>query len=423
MRGPSRSKSLIILSVLCAIGIGLVFVGNSLEFSIDKIKSSSAIPKRAIAQALEDSGKFHEFPKQVEVLFKGQQRPAVLQYAFDSDLQESIETMFRTYKPDYGALVAMDASSGRVLAMVSYVQGDDMADNLALRATFPSASVFKVITAAAAISEKNFSPQTVVSFSGSNHTLYRSNVFGTRTNRWTRYITLKDAFARSVNTVFGKIGAYSLGAEDLKLYANRFAFNRNIASDVPVQEGRAIIKNDPWSLAESASGYTRDTTMSPLHGALIAAAIVNDGVMMEPYVVDSAQGIDGTTLYSAEPQVLTVAVTPETANEMRELMRETVLSGTSRGAFKGFFKGPFAFLNVGGKTGSLRGTDPVGKYDWFIGFADNGSRKLAIAALTVHKKLWRIKSSYLARKTIETYFKDKLRHKDLAVRPQEIFSR
>ncbi len=96
---------------------------------------------------------------------------------------------------------------------------------------------------------------------------------------------------------------------------------------------------------------------------------------------------------------------PGTAGVIRSLMRETVHRGTSRGTFRGFFKRDYALLDVGGKTGSLSGTDPKGKYDWFVGYADGGTKRIAFASLTIHEKLWRVKSSYLARKAIESYFK------------------
>ena len=186
-------------------------------------------------------------------------------------------------------------------------------------------------------------------------------------------MTLKQAFAQSVNTVFGRLGAYSVGPEKLKLYADRFGFNRRIASDLPMHAGSAPIGQDAWSMAQTASGFTRENTMSPMQGALIAAAVADDGVMMEPYVVESVHDQEGTPLYSASPRVSGIVVDSATAGEIRSLMNETVTRGTSR-------KSPSAdssrarlkTLDVGGKTGSLTGTDPRGKYDWFIGYADSG---------------------------------------------------
>ncbi|MGK5081964.1 penicillin-binding transpeptidase domain-containing protein [Bdellovibrionota bacterium FG-1] len=367
----------------------------------------SVVTKENLSQALGETKALFEFPSDLEISINEKEKfHAIIQYSFDAKLQESMEQLFKSYSPDYGAFVAMDAVTGRVLAMVSYSRDPKIKENLALRATFPSASVFKVVTAAAAIQEQKLNPNSIIQFTGANHTLYRSNIMKNRVNRWSRYSTLKEAFAKSINTVFGRIGAYQVGTEKLQNYASRFGFNRAIASDFPMQQGHAHIANDAdaWDLAQTASGYTRENTMSPMQGALIAAAVANDGVMMEPFVVQSVYSPEGGSLYTSEPKVASVVVKPETASEIRALMTETVTHGTSRKSFRGFFKGPFKELSVGGKTGSLTGMDPPGKYDWFVGYADGGPHRIAVAALTIHKKQWRVKSSYLARKAMEQYF-------------------
>jgi cell division protein FtsI/penicillin-binding protein 2 len=333
--------------------------------------------------------------------------PVQIHYAFDPKLQETMEGLFKSYRPDYGAFVAMDASTGRVLSMVSYAgDGQSGGENLALRATFPSASVFKVVTAAAAIETSRLSAESVIPFNGRNHTLYKNNVMSVKQTKWTRYMTLKEAFARSVNTVFGRIGAFTVGSQELRQYASRFGFNRTIGGDVPLQPGKASIPDDPWGLAESASGFTRENTMSPMQGALIAAAIANDGIMMEPFLVDNVSSPAGETIYQAQPRVANQAVDPATAAEIKKLMQVTVHQGTASRSFRGFFKRELASLAVGGKTGSLTGEDPPGRDDWFVGFADDGHRRIALAALTVHKKFWKVKSSYLARRALETLYKD-----------------
>lgn len=374
---------------------------------------SRLLTKEQLALILGESPYLYRFPSEI-LIPTGKNNPSTLtgkvQYTFDSKLQDEMKNLFSTYRPDYGAFVALDATTGRVLSLVSYSHLHPNGENLALKATFPAASVFKVVTAAAAIEGHKFTSDTIIPFNGSNHTLYKGNILRDHITRWTRKITLKDAFAKSVNTVFGKIGAYSVGPEDLRNYASRFGFNRRIAADFPIGEGRANIPQDPtnhWGIAESASGYTRETTMSPLQGALIASAIVNSGLMMEPYMVQSVHTDDGKKVYSAEPKLAGISVDGRTANEVRELMRQTVASGTSRRTFSRFFKRDMAHLDVGGKTGSLTGTEPKGKYDWFVGYADNGPNKIAFAALTIHERFWTVKSSYLVRRAIELYFKDK----------------
>ncbi|MGK5088011.1 penicillin-binding transpeptidase domain-containing protein [Bdellovibrionota bacterium FG-2] len=393
--------------------------------SLPQKGSSSLLSKDKVAQAIGESATFYRFPTQIDLppelhpalsKLKGSPVTAQIQYSFDPKLQTSLEGLLRSYSPDYGALVVLDANTGRVLSMVSSTQHKEFQGNLALQATFPSASIFKVVTAAAAIEHQKFSAETMIPFNGRNHTLYRGNILKNQITRWTRYTSLKTAFAKSINTVFGKIGAYDVGHQELQLYADRFGFNHRISSDLPVETGRAVIPQDAWGMAEAASGYTRANTMSPLQGALMAAAIVNEGVMMEPYIVQSVSTMEGESLYVAEPEVALTSVDPKTAAEMRELMRETISQGTSKKSFRKFFKGEYALLDVGGKTGSLTGDQPKGKYDWFVGFAEGGSHRIAVAALTIHGKLWKVKSSVLARKVIESYFHGKLTGKHVAGR-------
>lgn len=383
------------------------------------VESQTGLTKDKLSQALREIAVKAEFPPEKD--FSVRTNEVVrgkIQYTFDSELQQIMKQLIESYKPDHGAFVAMDPTTGRILSMVSYSRDKLDEGNLTLRASFPSASVFKVVTAAAAIEQHQISGNTVIPFNGRNHTLYRTQILKSSITRWTRFITLREAFARSVNTVFGKIGAFTVGPVGLRLYADRFGFNRKISADIPIQEGKALIPDDSWGLAESASGFTRENKMSPLQGALIAASVANGGVMMEPFIVQSvvqtSGPLEGASLYSARPKVANVAMDPATANEIRGLMKETVLHGTSRGSFRGFFRKDLVGLDVGGKTGSLTGYEPPGKYDWFVGYADSGKKRIAVAALTIHEKQWRVKSSYLARRAIETYFREEPHQESIA---------
>jgi cell division protein FtsI/penicillin-binding protein 2 len=410
-----KSRALQVGALFVLLGIGSLGVTYKMKKSQSSSSSSlgkgNVLTKGEVAEVLLNPASFYQFPSEADFSLSDRAKIRTkIQYTFDLKLQKVMENLFQSYGPDYGAFVAVDAVTGRILSMVSYSRTRKNSDNLALRATFPSASVFKVVTAAAAIEAHKISANTVIPFNGRNHTLYRGQILKSNITRWTRFITLKEAFARSVNTVFGKIGAYTVGSDGMRMYADRFGFNRKIAADLPVQEGRAPIPDDAWGLAETASGFTRENTMSPLQGALIAASVVNDGVMMEPYAVESVSRSDGALLYTATPKVATVTMDPATASEIRSLMKETVLHGTSRGSFRGFFRKDFMDFDVGGKTGSLTGFDPKGKYDWFVGYAHSSGRKIAVAALTIHEKQWRVKSSYLARRAIESYFKESVHH-------------
>ena len=408
----ARKRALKRGTLFIAVTMAAIVVGLGFRYLTGSKKTG--LTRDHLAEALREPATFYQFPTEVTIPMDDELHPSrgspiqvktKVEYSFDPSLQTFMQDLIHSYGPDYGAFVAMEADTGKVLSMVSFSRKQGFNENLALRATFPSASVFKVVTAAAAIEGKKMSAESVISFNGRNHTLYRGNVLKSSVTRWTRYITLKEAFARSVNTVFGKIGAFNIGPVGLRQYADRFGFDRRIASDFPMSPGHADIPNDPFGLAESASGFTKENTMSPMQGALIAATLANDGMMMEPYIVQSVHLESGKSIYSASPHKNGLVVDPETAQELRQMMRETVKRGTSSGTFRGFAKGPYKEIEVGGKTGSLTGNSPKGRYDWFVGYAQMGDRKIAIASLTVHEKLWRVKSSYLARRAIEHYFK------------------
>lgn len=365
------------------------------------------VSKDQVAESVGPSLKSNLFPAEVEVEFTGQPVKALARYTLNPIHQGKIEKLLGQYRPDYGAFVALDAATGRVLVMASYTRSGSDGQNLALRASFPAASVFKIVTAAAALDQGVLSADTVIPFNGANHTLYRRNVTDQRLNRWTRQITLRDAFAKSVNTVFGKIGMYVLEPLQLQDYAERFQFNKTISADLPVEPGQLQIpSSEPWGFAELASGFNRLSSMSPLQGALIASAVANDGVMMEPFVVEGLSLPQGQVLYTANPSPTSVTMKAETAAELRTLMRETVVTGTSRSAFRTLLRKPaYRDLEIGGKTGSLRGQAPKGKCDWFVGYARSPEDRIAIAALTVNEDKWRVKASYLARVFVEEYFK------------------
>ena len=344
--------------------------------------------------------------KQNEVNLEGFDEPVILDYAFDPSMQAMAEDLLEQYKPDMGSIVAIDASTGRVLAMYSENRAFEIEGNPAIEHTYPSASVFKVVTAAAAIEEQKANPYTLIPYGGRDHTLYKSQM-KEHVSGWRRISSLKEAFAKSINTVFGRLGVFTVGKEPLKNFSTKFAFETTIPSEFPVEISHSANPADEFELAEMASGYTQDNVMSPLHGAMIAAAVANDGLMMQPYFLNAAFLKSGKAIYRSEPAIFSKVMTPETAKELRTLMKETIATGTSRKSFHGFFRGKYSELEVGGKTGHLTDQHLGGKIDWFVGFAQSHGRKIAVSVLTMHKKYWTVKSAYLARKAFETAFNQK----------------
>ena len=153
----------------------------------------------------------------------------------------------------------------------------------------------------------------------------------------------------------------------------------------------------------TAAGFG-DVGMSPLHAAMIAAMIANNGVMMSPRIVERVVR-DGEEVYTLQERSLGNAIRPETAEKLAKMMLQTVKKGTSKHAFYGWGNIPsLQDIRVGGKTGSLEGDDPPGDYNWFVGMAPINDAKIAVAALVINHHTWQIKASYVAREGLKTYF-------------------
>lgn len=410
---PNLRLPAALTACLVAIGLAGVFiyklsVHTTPPFVLSKSLLATQIGEQISQNVFPDSIDFDFGTPEAPHLIKGN-----VNYTLDTLSQDNMDSLLKTYKPDYAAFVAIDAQTGKILSLNSYQRDplDQNLGNITLRAIFPAASIFKIVTAAAAIDDTKLSPDTVFAFNGSSHTLYKRNVAETKINRWTRYMSMREAFAKSINTVFGKMGAFYVGPQSLSAYAYRFQFDREIGSDLPVEAGESFKPsvNDKFEIAEAASGFNKESRMSPLQGSMIASAIINDGVIMEPYIVQSIVGADSPVpLYDAQSNPISIAIKPESARMMKQLMNETVMAGTSRKSFRKIFrrKELFDLLEMGGKTGSLTATDPRAKVDWFIGYASYEGKKIAVAALTANKKYWTVKSSFLAASYFDFFFRD-----------------
>ena len=331
-----------------------------------------------------------------------------VEYSIDHALQAAAEKYLKHAQVPYASAVALDPATGRVLALVS---DGSSTENLALRATFPAASIFKIVTAAAAIQDGKLQYDSMIPVLGSYHTLYKRNLFSggglepQTAPRFARLISLRDAFGKSVNSVFGKIGLFGVGGTNLRRMAEGFYFGPAIPFELAVDSSSAVVPDGGFELAESASGFTRQNLMSPLHGALIAATIANQGVMMTPSVIDRVRDSDSDVVYLHKPQELSQPISETTADQLAKLMNRTITSGTSRRSFRGLDRNPMmAGVYIGGKTGTLNGNDPPGRYDWFVGFANRDGVRIAIATLCIHGKYYGVKASTVARQILESFY-------------------
>ncbi len=329
--------------------------------------------------------------------------------SLNTRLQRYVSGLLKRSRTYQAAVVVLRPHDGRILVLADYEsEGTTPSDgeNLCLQAGFPAASLFKIVVAAAAIEAKGFRPDKVFHFRGRRYTLYKSQL-RQRRDRYTNQISLKQAFSKSVNPVFGKIGIYDLGRALITEYAVGFLFNRRIQFDVPVARSFIEVPEDDFGLAEIACGFNKRTLISPLHAALITAVVANDGLMMEPWLVDTIQDESGRILYQAEPKKMAMPIKKSTADDLRTLMADTVVRGTCRKAFRSLRrKKRFADIALGAKTGTINDKLDQFKYDWLTAYAipseqDDG---IAVTILAVHGERLGIRAADLARHIISEYF-------------------
>lgn len=393
--------------LLAGIGLlGLKMIPTDVE-SAAKELSQNLEARFMVSQLLEKKIQSHDWSEDVETEMDGSSVKLKVKFTLDQALQQHADQIFKRYKPDYGALFLYDTKTGRVLALSSFEKGKPTSRSLALRATYPAASVFKIVTATAAIDKAGINPGHNIRFNGGNYTLYRKNVMTDRITRWTRTVTLRDAFSKSLNTAFGRLALENLEPETINEYANRFQFNQDLPTDFPLEKSFALVPSEKnYELTQVASGFNRFTRMSPVVGSMIAASVVNDGKIVVPYMVEELRHADSNeVIYRGEALDKGQIMTEESAHKMRELMEETVLSGTSRKSFRDLVRNKkFREVQMGGKTGHLTGDNPKGRTDWFVGYAFDDENSLAIAAITVNEKYWTIKSAQVAQMMFRKYF-------------------
>ncbi|MFW6297710.1 MAG: penicillin-binding transpeptidase domain-containing protein [Desulfosalsimonas sp.] len=329
-------------------------------------------------------------------------------YAFsttlDPYLQHFVTSMIDTKWAKHIAIVVMEPETGRILAMASHDKNNPDA-NACLSAKFPAASLFKIVAAAAAIETCGFQPDRLIPFNGGKYTLYKSQLKNTE-NKYTNRITFESAFAQSVNPVFGKIGQNHLGKTVLEKYALDFGFNQEIEFDLPLEASIAPISDQSYNLAEVACGFNRDTLISPVHGAMLAASVIYNGRMMKPRLIDSIK-ISKRTVYRQKPEPFIRPVSPQTAQLLKPLMHASVTSGTARGSFLGTSgRALLENFEIGGKTGSINHNPEQIKYDWFTGYArhKDTSNKIAVSVLVAHEKFIGVRSTEYFCKIVEQYF-------------------
>ena len=323
-----------------------------------------------------------------------------------------------------GAVVMLDPRNGEVLALASTptfnasavadprtaattfdkLRTDDRLP-LLMRATgglYVPGSVFKIVTAIAALGSGAVSPDTTYPDQpASERTGWLIDGFRVRDGHHavtgSRALDFREAVEASCNIWFAETGVRT-GGQALAEWAGRLGFGTPIPFDLPtkpsqVTNGGGSIGGgftDRVELANAAYGQA-ETLVTPLQMALVAATVANDGVMMRPHLVLEARGKSGTR--TTNPSALERVVAPGIASEIGAAMRLAVSGEIGRVYTSG---ASVRDLAVAGKSGTAELDPGSSPHSWFIGFAPYEDPQVAIAVLVEGSGGGSVKASPLA---------------------------
>jgi peptidoglycan glycosyltransferase len=299
-----------------------------------------------------------------------------------------------------GAVVALQPDTGRILAMATSPSydpnvlsthsgqkaraawkqlNDDRGKpllNRALAETYAPGSTFKLVTAAAALSSGNYTPDSPVPGPARLDlpltTTDLPNYFSGTCSPGSQTTTITHALKRSCNTTFGALGL-RLGDDVLHDQAAKFGLGADL--DVPIPVARSVFPEDinAPQTAQSAIGQF-DVRTTPLQMAMVAAGIANRGKVMKPYLVDQVTAADLSVLARTNPEELSEAVTPQVAAQLTAMMVAVVEDGTGSNA-------RINGVRVAGKTGTAQVGGGRNAHAWFVSFAPADNPQVAVAVV------------------------------------------
>lgn len=327
----------------------------------------------------------------------------------DVDLQSAASKALGNNK---GAVIVMEASTGKILAMVSKPSFDantvsenwdslinDSNSALFNRATqglYTPGSVFKIVTTLAYMRQD----PNYISFQcdcggeiteeGTTIHCYGSTAHGQE--------NLANAVANSCNVAFSEIGM-SLDVSKWRNTAKDLLFNEELKCVLSSKSSRFSLEEsaDAANVMMTAIGQG-ETMVSPYHMALITAAIANGGILMEPYLVEEITNYSGTTVKEYLPKKYTTLMTSEEAYVLKSYMEDVVNYGTGASlSGQGY--------TVAGKTGTAEvSMDKNVVHSWFVGFSNVDNPELVVSAVVENADTTSVTGTSVAKQIFNAYY-------------------
>ena len=302
-----------------------------------------------------------------------------IQYIAESELQRAMSETGAAA----GVIVAMEPNTGEVLAMANRptfnpnrftAYSSSHWKNRAVVDAFEPGSIFKLVTAAAALQEGVVDPDEVIDCGGGF-----VQVAGTRINDHKAFdrLSFREVIARSSDVGVIRV-AQRLGRENLSRYAQAFGFGTRTGVALPGESTGILRSTSEWSAVSLASiSFGQEIAVTALQMTAATAAVANGGYLMKPLIVQRVIGADGRLVQEWKPYAVRRILEPDTVDTLTALLKQVVREGTGqRAAVPGYV--------VAGKTGTAQKVDPTGSYSLvdhvasFVGFVPASRPALAI---------------------------------------------
>ncbi|MDJ0850786.1 MAG: penicillin-binding transpeptidase domain-containing protein [Myxococcota bacterium] len=319
--------------------------------------------------------------------------PLRVEYTLDAELTRQVFRVLRNGRVALGHVILLEPSSGRVLAYASTAP-----DSFPPTRAYPAASLVKILTAAAALGADPQTAELPCRFSGSPYRLTRSRIDPPRKGRT---VSLRKALATSNNQCFAQLAVHAVGSQALLQTIARFGW---FSRPAPAHDaGYADPGEDRYDLGRLGCGLA-GARITPLHAAQLAAALA-EGELVAPRWIERVTDARGRELVLPARPTPRRVMSPELTSELREMLVDTTRGGTATSAFRDRRRRPLlGTIRVAGKTGSLSGRDPTGRYEWFVGVAPAEAPRLAVATLLVQGDLYWKTASQVAAEVLRRAF-------------------
>ena len=299
-------------------------------------------------------------------------------------ITEEAERILKTYRPKAISIVAQNPRTGEILGMVSFPWFDpnspadintDFRRNRVVTDSFEPGSVFKIVTASAALEEEEVDFDTEIFCENGAYKIGKRVLHDYRPHGM---LTFREVIEKSSNIGTAKVAA-KLGKEKLYAYIKRFNFGNQTGIDLPGEVAGIMRDVSGWSYVDMTTiPIGQGIAVTAIQLVSCVSVIANDGVLMQPYVAKKFVNEEGATVKETKPRAIRRVISKKTAHKVKELLEGVILRGSGGRA-------RLANFRASGKTGTAQKVNPEGGYyknkyiSSFIGFAPYDKPEISLA--------------------------------------------